>query len=188
MKAESEPDGITALLKAIVETMADRTAVMEAGKVQHVGTPEELFNKPANLFVAKFIGEPTMNVLPGHLTQKGDGVLLEGEDYSFSLSSSFGELVKQKPLRAGLLVGFRPQHCRLSSDADRNGEFTVSATISLVEPLGTEQIVHLNVGRHEIRWIGSADVSAKAGETVTVNCPEEKLLLFDEETERNALS
>ena len=171
-------------------TMADRTAVMESGKVQHVGTPDELFNKPANLFVAKFIGEPTMNVLPCSSTEKGDEISLEGEGYSFQLSRSFGELLKGKQPQAALLIGFRPQHCRLSDESSvaADSEFSVSATISLIEPLGTEQIVHLNVGDQEIRWIGSADIVVRTGDTARVTCPEEKVIFFDRETERNILA
>ena len=166
-------------------TMGDRVALMQSGTIQQIGTPEELFNKPSNLFVAKFIGEPTINALPCRMIEKENQVFLEGEKYEVLISTSFAERLKRKKTEQELLLAFRPQHCILGGNRRKDKELAFPATISLIEPLGIEQIAHLQIGSEEIRWIGSSDLKLKIAENILVRCPENKVLLFDNETEKN---
>jgi multiple sugar transport system ATP-binding protein len=137
-------------------TMGDRIAVMRTGVLQQVGTPQELYTNPVNMFVAGFIGSPAMNFVPA-------GVL-EG------IGSS------------GRVAGFRPEHI----EVDRGGGNAVpfSALVEVVEYLGDEQLVHLKAG--ETLLLAKLPVEARVpvGEETTFSVPREKLHLFDAETEQ----
>ena len=98
-------------------TMGDRIAVMKKGVLQQIGTPEELYMRPANVFVATFIGSPSMNVVPAQAIGVG------GDDQ---------------------LAGFRPEHARFGAGETNSVEF--EAMIEVVEYLGDEQLVHLRLG------------------------------------------
>ena len=97
--------------------MGDRIAVMRDGVLQQIGTPEQIYMRPANTFVAGFIGSPAMNLIPAP-------VLGLGAD--------------------SLLAGFRPEHVKLESA--RNGSVGFQAEVEVVEYLGDEQLAHLRLG------------------------------------------
>jgi sn-glycerol 3-phosphate transport system ATP-binding protein len=98
-------------------TMGDRIAVMRKGVLQQLGTPEELYTRPANTFVATFIGSPAMNLLPASIVGVGPD---------------------------SHLVGFRPEHVRLG--APEAGSFGFAASVEVVEYLGDERLAHLRLG------------------------------------------
>jgi ABC-type sugar transport system ATPase subunit len=108
-------------------TMADRIVVLRAGKVEQVDTPLNLYNRPANLFVAGFIGAPGMNLWSA--TAHPDGALLEG---GVDLPLAGLPL----PASGKVTLGLRPQHLRLQSDGP------LQARVSLIEALGAESVVH----------------------------------------------
>jgi multiple sugar transport system ATP-binding protein len=124
-------------------TLGDRVAVMRAGVIQQVGTPEELYERPRNLFVAGFIGSPAMNFLPGALE---DG----------HLRTPLGELtlpdeVDAKLRRAGaghdLIVGIRPEHFEDAAlvDGKRDQGLTFTATVDVLESLGAEKYAYFHL-------------------------------------------
>ena len=132
-------------------TMGDRIAVMNKGKLQQLGTPEELYEHPANTFVARFIGSPAMNMLPSSVLGVGG---------------------------AGQLAGFRPEHVQLGNG--RPGTGTLDASVEVVEYLGDEQLAHVRVDDHEIVVKLPVEPRLHAGERETLSVPLEKVLLFDE--------
>jgi len=97
-------------------TMGDRLILMNKGKVQQIGSPDELFNKPTNLFTATFIGEPNINVLPALLVEEKGQLFLQVEKELFPLSRELAQQARKAKPSAELLIGFRPQHCKLSGD------------------------------------------------------------------------
>ena len=133
-------------------TMGDRIAVMNKGQLQQLGTPEELYEHPANTFVARFIGSPSMNMLPSSVLGVGG---------------------------TGQLAGFRPEHVRLGNG--RPGA-NLDASVEVVEYLGDEQLGHLRLGDHEIVVKLPVEPRLRAGEHETFSVPLEKVLLFDEES------
>ncbi|KKB13345.1 sugar ABC transporter ATP-binding protein [Devosia geojensis] len=146
-------------------TMADRIVVMNAGKVEQVGAPLELYDRPANLFVAGFIGSPAMNMISGEITQGGfaaGGVTL--------------------PLPAGLgasgraTYGIRPEHLILADDG-------LAATVNLIEPTGSETQVAMTLGEHSITGVFRERISAQPGETIRVRPDLDAIHLFDAETD-----
>ena len=134
-------------------TMGDRIAVMSKGVLQQIGSPEELYTRPANTFVAKFIGSPAMNLLPSAVLGLGAG---------------------------GQLAGFRPEHVRLGNS--RAGTAHYEATIEVVEYLGDEQLAHARLGDHDIVIKLPVEVHLEAGRQETFSVPLQKVLLFDEES------
>ncbi|HXF98318.1 MAG TPA: ABC transporter ATP-binding protein [Gaiellaceae bacterium] len=139
-------------------TMGDRIAVMRDGVLQQVGTPQELYEHPVNVFVARFIGSPAMNMVPGGAIEGAGG--------------------------DGVLAGFRPEHVELGEPGARDGAVTFDAVVEVVEYLGDEQLAHLRYG--ELPLLAKLPIEQRVvpGETRTFAVPREKLHLFDAETEK----
>jgi multiple sugar transport system ATP-binding protein len=135
-------------------TMGDRIAVMNKGELQQLGAPEELYEHPANTFVAQFIGSPAMNMLPTAVLGVGG---------------------------TGQLAGFRPEHVRLGGNG-RAGSGILEASVEVVEYLGDEQLAHVRVGDHEIVVKLPVEPRLRAGERETLSVPLDKVMLFDEES------
>ena len=131
-------------------TMGDRIAVMRKGLLQQIGTPQELYTRPANTFVATFIGSPAMNLVPAAAI---------GID------------------RDGLLAGFRPEHIHRGSPAD--GAFGFDAVVELVEYLGDERLAHVRLGDRLLVAKLPADQPIESGTTVSFTVPSTAILLFD---------
>ena len=131
-------------------TMADRIAVMRAGIIEQIASPHEIFQKPANLFVAGFIGTPQMNLIPATITEH------TGEQTSFALNN--GQSIKLaadpavKTLAQGsqVTLGIRPRNLEIVSEPAEDG---LSSTIDIVEPMGAETLGHLNDGSNDIRVV-----------------------------------
>jgi multiple sugar transport system ATP-binding protein len=119
-------------------TMADRVAIMEAGRLQQVGTPQAVYDRPANLFVARFIGSPPMYIMTGVLEPARRTVSIAG-----TALPAPRVLCERFSARASVpvQVGIRPEHLRIV-DVSQAGVH-ITATVRLVEALGHEQLVHV---------------------------------------------
>ena len=130
-------------------TMGDRIAVIRKGKLQQVGPPTELFDRPANLFVAGFIGSPSMNLVESRLRSEGDSLYADIGGQPLLIDP---RTLSERPALRGhadagkpLIVGIRPQDFNVSDgDAGRRG-CQLKAKVELVESLGTETNVHFCV-------------------------------------------
>ena len=137
-------------------TMGDRIAVMNLGVLQQVGTPEELYTRPANVFVARFIGSPAMNVVAAGVIEGVGGT--------------------------GLLAGFRPEHVRLGDG--RGDAVRFAAQVEVVEYLGDEQLAHLRVGDASLLATIPIEQRLAPGEVQTFAVARDRLLHFDTESEQ----
>ena len=154
-------------------TLADKIVVLKAGEVMQVGAPMDLFNKPANEFVAGFLGSPTMNFFQGTLIGKSEppelgrfsgGGIETGEVRLVSTDKSIGDAVK---------LGIRPQHLVLDDTGPIEG------TVSLVERLGTDTIIELKAADHTLFRFATADaISVAAGDVVRFGYDPEKVHIF----------
>jgi multiple sugar transport system ATP-binding protein len=148
-------------------TLGDRVAVMRSGVIQQVGRPQELYDRPQNLFVAGFIGSPSMNFAPGHV--ENGQVKLPTVDVSVP-DELRGELSEGRTL----IVGFRPEHIEDPSlvDEHRHKGVTFKTKIDLLESMGSELYAHFKVGggieSEELRELaedaGAGDLPRAAGE------------------------
>lgn len=149
-------------------TLADRIVVLQAGRIEQVGTPLELYNRPENLFVAGFIGSPRMNLLPGRVTAPGRVAFGEA---GYEVACETVGL----PVGAKVTLGIRPEHLTL---ADTDG---LPLTVDLVERLGGESYLYgAAAGLPPITLRLDGQTMHERGHTVSLGFPPEGLHLFDE--------
>ena len=166
-------------------TLADRIVIMKDGFVNQIGTPQELFNKPVNLFVAGFIGMPVMNFFDGcKLLLENGKYFAEVRGVKFELSDFQQKALKQKEAKpCDIVVGIRPQHISV-------GEGELSAKIEVSEMLGSEYNIHARSGDDEVVMVIPTvglgeDVSM--GRVVKFTTQPELLQLFDKESGNNLI-
>ncbi len=157
-------------------TMGQRIAVMSMGLLQQVGTPQDLYDRPKNRFVAGFIGSPSMNFAE---VPFGSGVTeLHQGGIHIPLPPQYREALSGAGSR--LVVGFRPEHLDLG---DVTGDFaTIKGTADVVEYLGNEELLHVTVEGTEIVAIVDSSHKVRPGDVVELKIPIEKLHMFDAES------
>jgi multiple sugar transport system ATP-binding protein len=162
-------------------TMGDRIAILDDGVLQQVGTPLECYHTPNNLFVAGFIGDPSMNFFEMDV----DGDLLVGDRFEYPLTSAQSEAVDEA---RRVTLGIRPEDIEIEADgsADSPSEFDVA--VDVVEPRGDENTLHLTFDRGVDEPVTfTATVSGlrqlQAGDSVVATFPPEAIHLFDADTE-----
>src|SRR6266850_2293184 len=129
-------------------TLGDRIVVMKDGFVQQVGTPLELYRRPANRFVASFIGSPSMNFITVNVTADGDHFSLACQGLCFRLPTGrFPDLGSR--VGRSVCVGVRPQHIRLGAPMNAN-QIALEGTVMVTEQLGDEQLLAVRLGQSEI--------------------------------------
>jgi len=156
-------------------TMADRIVVMKAGYIQQVGTPYELYFKPANVFVAGFIGEPPMNFIRGKL--EGGKFSLGGK--KIDLGIKLGDKAKKYEGKE-IIFGFRPESIRLGEQKDA---YVLPATVELTEMLGDNTNVYITMGEDKAILKVDPHDTPEVDSAITFSIPHESVYLFDGETE-----
>jgi multiple sugar transport system ATP-binding protein len=147
-------------------SMADRIAIMNDGILQQVGTPDEVYHHPANLFVAQFVGSPVMNIASATIAAKGKGlnVSLGGDATAFEFPLELSAQISASPAAgADLTLGIRPEGVLLSRD-EKTG--FAASQVHLIEPLGAYDIVDLKIGSTLLRARTKSGFAGKAGEKV----------------------
>ncbi|RWL17386.1 MAG: sn-glycerol-3-phosphate ABC transporter ATP-binding protein UgpC [Mesorhizobium sp.] len=152
-------------------TMADKIVVMRDGRIEQVGAPLELFDRPANLFVAGFIGSPSMNLLKG-VVRKSDKPVVEIAGTPFPIAANSAVEDGRK-----VVYGVRPEHLEIHPDG-------VPAKISVVEPTGSETLVFLRFGEGEMVALFRERHDFKPGDTLHLKPRLDQVHLFDAETGR----
>lgn len=159
-------------------TIADKIAILDNGELQQLGTPDQVFNEPANLFVAQFVGSPDMNLFDASVTENGDTYRLEMEAGSVDIPS---RIVDADIGTDDVLVGFRPQDLHQSREHSIDGsEF--DAEVRVVEPVGTEAIVHGRSSLGDITATVGNFHDLSSGDPITFTIPPERVYLFDADT------
>ena len=173
--------GITTILvthdQVEAMTMADRIAVLKDGKLQQVGPPEELYNSPSNLFVAGFIGTPPMNFFAATLEEAEGKVFVTSDRFSILLPDAVAHKVRLQATSNAVIMGIRPEDITL-------GQGGIQGEVYVVEPLGRDTLVTLNIGAETIKVIAPPGFKANPGEQVQLAFSVEKIHLFDKETGR----
>lgn len=142
-------------------TLGDRVVVMHGGVAQQIGTPEELYERPANLFVAGFIGSPPMNFFPATLTPNGL-TLPFGE---VMLSSQAQQVMAQHPRPDNVIVGMRPEHlldATLLDGYQRITSTTFQVTVDLIEALGADKYVYFTIANSDVHSARLDEVAAES--------------------------
>ncbi|MEO9298040.1 ABC transporter ATP-binding protein [Devosia alba] len=153
-------------------TMADKIVVMRDGRILQVGTPTDLYENPVDVFTARFIGSPSMNLLTGEIA---GGKLSVNQTVAAGLdATAFAE--------GPILVGVRPHD--LLVGAPTHAGFEIAGTVTAVEPLGSETLVHLDIAGAEAIATAPGKLLPKVGSTVSATAQPGALYLFDAQTEQ----
>jgi len=156
-------------------TMADRIAILNKGILQQVGRPEELYDKPANLFVAGFIGSPPMNFVECSLNQKGDDYFLEGEGINLKVNREIGKIIVSSGV-SELILGVRPEDLEIGRAPDTQ---SITGEVYVLEPLGRDVIVNVKVGNNMLKVLAPQGFKASPGEKVALKLKMERMHIFD---------
>ncbi len=156
-------------------TLADRIAIMRNGSIQQLGTPSEIYNYPANLYVAGFIGSPSMNFLSGELNQGifsfGD-VTIALNDYHYATDARSGNAI----------LGVRPEHVVLG-DAIQEHHFSTELEVELFEPMGSDTQVWAHLGNQSFRIRVDGQMNVSNGDKLKIGIDTQRCSLFDKNTE-----
>jgi inositol-phosphate transport system ATP-binding protein len=158
--------GVTTLLvthdQIEATTMADRIVVMNKGRIEQVGTADDLYRRPSSLFVASFVGAPPINLIEG----RGEGGVLHAGEATVSVHGA---------LASRTVLGIRPEHIHIARDG-------LPATVASVEPMGRETLVLLETPLGAVRTlITAADHTPKEGDNVAFTFAPADAMLFDAE-------
>jgi multiple sugar transport system ATP-binding protein len=155
-------------------TMGDRIAVLNAGQIQQIATPLELYNHPANRFVAEFIGTPPMNLIP---VQVKSPLTLLHPQFRLTLPSEWESLLRSYEGHM-LLLGVRPEHLKVSAPATKN----LAVQVQVVEALGNETLVSADFDRLPLQVRLPPDLPVQVGEDLWLALLLDKIHLFDQES------
>ncbi|HBH11711.1 MAG TPA: glycerol-3-phosphate ABC transporter ATP-binding protein [Clostridiales bacterium] len=159
-------------------TMGDRIAVMNNGRLEQMGTPEELYQHPQNRFVASFIGSPTMNMLNGNLERNDGESLVDLKFDTYELPGKTKELSKV-PSSSEIILGIRPENVFISKERIKN---SLEGTVIHIELTGRESNVHVNVGGTPLIVIRESTRDVEIGDKVWLSLKEDKIHIFDRAT------
>ncbi len=162
-------------------SMGDKIAVMDQGLIQQVGTPDEIYNRPANLFVASFVGSPAMNLVPCTLKETDGQRRLTVHQSAWELDAPepVQALALQGKVNSKLVLGLRAEDMEVLTEPVSEG---VPVEIYVVEPLGAETIVNVKVGGHIVKVRARPEFRAPIGAKVWLRWNQAKVHVFDAET------
>jgi multiple sugar transport system ATP-binding protein len=164
-------------------TMATRIVVMNNGSIQQVGAPQELYDRPQNLFVAGFIGSPAMNFFDATVVSEGGGLVMETGAFKLPVP---GEKLQALRPRVGkkVILGIRPEniHARRFMPPDINASF-LEADIEVTELMGSEIVLHLSAGEKQFQARADPRTEARPGQKIEIAFDVDRLHMFDPETE-----
>ena len=145
-------------------TLATKIVVMKGGAIQQIGTPAEIYNKPANLFVADFMGSPAMNLVPASVTKTSQGyditIMREGDEPLVLCDT------KARDLPSSVMLGLRPEDISDSQLSNGNGKSLSECKVSVVEPAGADTFVIMDLGGTEVTARLPAETAAEAGKAM----------------------
>ena len=168
-------------------TLGDRIVIMKDGVIQQIGTPQEVFDHPANLFVAGFIGVPQMNFFDAELIKNGEEYAVSVGGVVMSLSAEKQANLKRNNVQPqAITLGVRPEHITLEGDASR----MLTGKVDVSEMMGSAVHLHVNVlGKDAIIIVQTMDLKDQSaltmGKDISFTFPAEMVHLFDKSTTMN---
>ena len=162
-------------------TLGSRVVVMRDGWVQQVGEPLEIYSRPANKFVAGFIGSPAMNFIPVTIAEANGAIYAEASGLRIKVPAD-----KAAPLKAykgqSITLGIRPEDLRVGSGAD-SSDLSFDAVVEVVEPLGSEILLDVAVAGQSVVCRVEPTVKAKPHDKIRLAFVPERIHFFDTKTE-----
>jgi len=160
-------------------TMGDRVAVLNEGKILQIGTPDEIYNLPKDVFVARFIGSPIINLFDA--TIEKDTLIVGKRDMVCSIFEKQCSLLKNYN-KKNLILGIRPEDIEVSREKQNDNSF--KSTVYFKQSMGVEDILNLKINSIIFKAIASPKLQTKVGETVYANINIDRSHLFDTETNK----
>jgi len=154
--------------------MADRVVLMRDGRIEQIGEPLELYDRPANAFVAQFIGLPTMNMLRGRARPNGQGYTLETAEGLHLPLPADAAVSDGQPI----ILGLRPEHLAIASDG-------LPCAVELTEPLGREILVYGTIGESPVCIAPGSRPAIETGSKIGIAYDVKRACVFDGGSERS---
>jgi len=164
------------------QALGDKIVIMDQGVIQQTGTPQEVYNSPVNLFVAGFIGNPSINFISGKIHQEEGKLLLISEKIKIPIPPKLSRKLKEKEIAEEVILGIRPEHIPLFPKATTN---SVEAEIIEVLPQNNEFIIDLNCNSFSFKIRRDKKVLGfrpQVGQKVWFGLSDEKTYFFDKKT------
>jgi len=158
-------------------TMATRIVVLDAGSIEQVGTPEEVYDRPESVFVAGFLGSPAMNLLDARVHTVEGNIAVTADGVA-------GDLWPGTTDDLDVVLGIRPEHLEIVADPAARGAVALVGVAEIVENLGGEQIVTCRVGETSVQARTSREVRVAEGEDVVLRAAADRIHLFERATGR----
>ncbi|MCS7224571.1 MAG: ABC transporter ATP-binding protein [Armatimonadetes bacterium] len=164
-------------------SMGDRIAVLDQGQIQQIGSPDEIYHRPANLFVASFVGSPAMNLVPCRLAEENGQrrLIVEDSNWSLPLPPEVARAAQEGRAPSRLVLGIRAEDLSVSLSAS---DGAVAAEVYVLEPLGAETIVNVLIGPHVLKVRTRPTFTASIRQTVYMTWNQEGVRVFDAQTEK----
>ena len=160
-------------------TMADRVAVMNKGRILQIAEPSEIYSRPANTFVAEFIGSPPMNLIEASIVWENSHATLDTGILRIKLPKSISQMLAKLGNKTEVILGIRPEHIIISKEYIPAGHVV---EVYVVEPLGSETIVNIKHGDKIIKAKYLGYFSADPGEKIYMGVQVEYIHIFSKET------
>jgi multiple sugar transport system ATP-binding protein len=166
-------------------TLAQRIVVMNAGKIEQIGTPQDMYERPQSRFVAGFIGSPTMNFIPCRLVESGGGLAVKIErGPALPVPRSRTDRYRAYTGRE-MVLGIRPEHCTENRPHEEDsGLAEFQARVEVVEPLGMDTMIHFKLGARQVSSLVDPYAAKDAGETMHFMMDLRKMHLLDPKTDK----
>jgi multiple sugar transport system ATP-binding protein len=165
-------------------TLADRIVVMQEGVVQQIGTPDEIYERPENLFVASFLGNPPINLLEGKLVADGSRVMFQKNEFSMEFPDELAAKL-QAHIGQEVTLGIRPE------DINEHGAgvpgSAVSGIVNTVLPMGSEQYLSMTIEGTEVFFRLGKEQKHKDGDNISLEINRNRLHVFDKKNGRSLL-
>ena len=174
-------------------TLSDRIAILHNGILQQVGTPEEVYNNPANMFVAGFIGSPPINFIEVEIKNENGNIFLVNKGLKIKLPEKKGNILKKYHDIKKIILGIRPQsiylkkygEIEIKNDKIKNLEDNIIKTrIDVIEPLGSEVIVVVRVGDYTLKATLPEKINFKVDAPIELGINTNEIHLFDINTQK----
>jgi len=168
-------------------TLGDRLVLMNEGEIQQIGDPFAIYNRPANIFVAGFVGNPSMNLFETKMVQDNGAVYLDGAGFRFKIPTSIPGI--ENYIGENIICGFRPEAIALADHPRfQNKSEDITARIDDVEPVGDNELIYVTCGKQLL--VANKDIStgildrrALIGKEATIHFNLDRLHLFDKDTQ-----
>jgi multiple sugar transport system ATP-binding protein len=166
-------------------TLADRVVVMNGGRIEQIGAPNDLYHAPMTRFVAGFIGSPAMNFLPCRLEEAGGALAVRlSDDVVLPVPAARAQRYRSYAARTGLTFGLRPEHLTETKPNGGGAPAFIDAVIEVTEPLGMETLVFFRIGGIDVCGRVSPTAGAREGVRMRLAASLDHMHLIEDATGR----